>query len=120
MSLGSGPAKRDSFAVPISGAVRISLPPRAAVNRSTRYRADELGTSELGALVCIENFGRPELRERFLQRLHTEIRRHAVGEPPGEDLAAEPVDDGDPVQKAAGHRDVAYVHRTRCSSGPAR
>ena len=49
--------------------------------------------------------------ERLFQRLDAEIRRQRDRQPPGQDLAAEPIDHGGQINEAAGHRNVGDVHR---------
>ena len=49
--------------------------------------------------------------QRLLQRRHAERGVHRVGQPPGENRPARPVDDGDQVEKAAADRDIGDVGR---------
>ena len=62
---------------------------------------DEVGAGELRTLIAVEDLGRAVAVERLLQRLDAEVRREGDRQPPGQDLAAEPVDDGDQTDEAA-------------------
>src|SRR5918999_1384250 len=72
---------------------------------------DKLTIGKLAALVGVENIGPTVPSDRFLHGLNAEIRREAVGEPPGEHLTAAPVHDHRQVHKASPHGKVADVHR---------
>ena len=61
--------------------------------------ADERAAGELCALIGVEDLWSIELCEGFLQSLDAEVRCHAVGEPPGEDFAAEPINDRHQITK---------------------
>ena len=72
---------------------------------------DEADGGELAALVGVED-ARPAMPgQSFLERLDAEIRAQCDRQPPGEDLAAVPVDDGREIDEAARHRYVGDVHR---------
>lgn len=66
-------------------------------------------TSELTALIGIEDVRPAVFRHRLFQGLDTEFDIHCIAEPPGQHLAAEPVHDSDEVQEAAAHGDVRNV-----------
>ena len=71
----------------------------------------EVGRGELAALVRVEDLGLAVPGERLLQGLDAEVRRQRDREPPGQDLAAEPVDDGDEIDEPPRHRHVGDVAR---------
>src|SRR5208282_3407794 len=73
--------------------------------------AGEGGAGELTSLIGVENLRCAVFGQRFLQRLDAELRLHGDREPPGQNPAAEPVDDGGEIDEAARHRDVGDVHR---------
>jgi hypothetical protein len=66
-------------------------------------------TGELAALIGIENVRPAVFRHRFFQGLDAELDIHRIAEPPGQDLAAEPVHDDDEVQEPTAHGDVRNV-----------
>ena len=66
-------------------------------------------TGELGTLISIEDFRRSVALQGLLQGIDTEVCVHGVGDPPGQHLAAVPVDDSDKIHEAPGQRHVAYV-----------
>ena len=71
-------------------------------------RSEEVGRGELRALIGLPDFGLAEA-ERGVERGQTEASFQSVGEFPTEDETAEPIHDGDQVQKAAAHRDVSNI-----------
>ena len=72
--------------------------------------AGEAGAGELAALIRIENVRPAVTGQSFIQRLDAELRFHGDRQPPSENPAAEPVDDGREIDEAARHRDVRDVH----------
>lgn len=64
---------------------------------------------ELRALIRVEDLRSAEAGDRLLQRGDAEVSIHRIRQPPSQNLAAEPVHDGDQVQEASAHRDVGYV-----------
>jgi hypothetical protein len=85
----------------------------------TPFAFQHIGESragELRSLVAVEHFRRAVMAQSVLQAIDTEHGLHAVADPPAEDFAAVPVDEGDPVGEAARQpdgRDVNAPHRTR-------
>src|ERR1700712_3048815 len=65
---------------------------------------------KLRTLVGVEDLRLAVPGERFLPNLAAEVSLHGDRQPPGQDPAAEPVDDGGEVDEAAGHRNVGDVH----------
>jgi hypothetical protein len=74
-------------------------------------RAGECSTSELAALVGVEDLRLAEPRQRFFERFDAERRLHRDRQPPRQHTAAEPVDHRRQIHEAARHRDVGDVHR---------
>ena len=66
------------------------------------YR-EEAFRSELRVLITVEDLGRAVPAQGFAQGLGTESRIQTVQNPPGEDLAAEPVHRDDEVLKSPRH-----------------
>ncbi len=62
-------------------------------------------------LVGIEDVGLAKARHRFLQSLDAKVRRQRDRQPPGQHPPAEPVNDGDKLNKATRHRDIGNVGR---------
>jgi hypothetical protein len=54
-------------------------------------------------------FGPAVSGDRLFQRRDAEVGPHRVRQPPGKNLAARPVHDGDEVKETAPHRDVSHV-----------
>ena len=77
----------------------------------------ERQAGELATLIRVENLGLAVTRERFLQGVDAEVRRQRIREPPGEELAARPVDDRHQVHKAPGHRQEGDVAGPRAFQG---
>lgn len=67
--------------------------------------------SALTALVGVENLELAVARQDFLQRLDAEVGLHRDRHPPGQDLAAEPIDDGHEIDEPPRHRDIADASR---------
>ena len=70
---------------------------------------DELRAGELAALIGIDDLGLAVAGDRLLQCLDAEVGVHCVGEPPGQDLSAEPVHHGYQKQESATHRQVGDI-----------
>ena len=70
---------------------------------------DPSTTGELAALIGVEYLWRTIFCQRLFQRFHAEVGIHAVGQPPGKHLAAEPIHDCHKIEKAAPHRDVGDI-----------
>ena len=66
-------------------------------------------TGELDTLISIEDFWRSVALQGLLQGIDTEVCVHGVGDPPGQHLAAVPVDNGDQVHEAPGQRNIADI-----------
>ena len=66
-------------------------------------------TRELAALVGVEDFRFAVTRNRLAYCIKTEVGRHRIGEAPGQDLSAVPVDHCDQINEAPAHRDVGDV-----------
>src|SRR5450631_2714019 len=71
-------------------------------------RGQKIGGGKLRALVVVPDLGLAEA-ERGLLGGQTEADLHRIGELPAEHEAAEPVHDGDQIQKAALHRNVSNI-----------
>ena len=69
----------------------------------------EAGAGKLRPLIGVEDLWLAVAAEGLLERLHTEIRLQAVGQPPGEHLAAVPVHDRHQIHKPAGHSHIGDV-----------
>src|SRR5215212_2789294 len=93
----SGGKRRPRLSTPCCDQVRLAL-----------RRPVETG---LAALIGVEDLRPAVTGERFFQRPDTKRRLHGDRQPPGENPAAEPVDDRGEVDEAARHRDVGDVHR---------
>jgi hypothetical protein len=63
---------------------------------------------KLYALICVKDF-RATLRQGRLQGIETEQSIQRIGELPGDDVATEPVQDGDEIHEALCHRNVSNV-----------
>lgn len=63
-------------------------------------------TGELAALIRVEDLGLAVFGQSLLDSLDAECRVHGDREPPGQNLAAEPVDHGCEIDEAARHGDV--------------
>jgi hypothetical protein len=79
-------------------------------NAGFEKNISEAGAGELAALIRIEDVRPSVTGQSFIQRLDAELRFHGDRQPPGENPAAEPVDDGCQIDEAARHRDVRDVH----------
>src|SRR5215212_10196832 len=66
---------------------------------------------ELATLIGIEDLRPAMAGQSLFHGLDTERRLHGDRQPPGENPAAEPVDDRGEVDEAARHRNVGDVHR---------
>src|SRR5271166_2508600 len=90
-------------------------PAAAPVHRdahaSLEQRAGEGGGGELAALVGVENLRLAVSGQGFFQRSQAKRGVHRVGEPPGENGPARPVDDRDQIEEAPADRDVRYIGR---------
>ncbi len=64
----------------------------------------KLLAGELAALIRIEDLGRAIPADRLLHRVHAEVRRQRIGEPPGQHPATRPVQDGEEIHEASSHR----------------
>lgn len=71
-------------------------------------QVSEVGAGELGPLISVEYTGLLG-RERRLQRLNAEGSIQGIGQPPGEHIAAVPVEDGHQIHEAHGHGYVGNV-----------
>ena len=71
-------------------------------------RAGKCSTSELAALVGVEDLRLAEPRQRFFERFDAERRFHRDRQPPRQHTAAEPVDHRRQIHEAA--RDLVRVH----------
>ncbi len=72
-------------------------------------RLDELGAGELRALVCVEDVRSSMVSERLLESLAAKVCRQRDRRLPGQDLAAEPIDDGSEVDEAPHQGNVGDV-----------
>src|ERR1039458_9943048 len=72
--------------------------------------AGEAGAGELAALIRIEDLRSAMTGESFIQHLDAELRFHGDRQPPSENPATKPVDDGGKIDETARHRDVCDVH----------
>src|SRR5215210_2168838 len=73
--------------------------------------ADKDVAGELAALIGVEDLRPAMAVQSLFQGLDAERRLHRDRQPPGENPAAEPVDDRGEVDEPARHRDVGEVHR---------
>src|SRR5216683_820061 len=73
--------------------------------------AGEGSTGELAALIGVEDLGLAMVGKSFFQGLGAELRLHRNRQPPGQNPATEPVDDGTEIDEPARHRDIGDVHR---------
>ena len=78
-------------------------------------------TSELTALIGVEDIGLTVFRQGLFQGRDAEISVHGVGKSPGQHFFAVPVHNGHQVQKAFAHGDVSDIHApdqtlNRCTS----
>src|SRR5579884_2378796 len=81
----------------------------ADANAAILEKPDEIGISELRALVRVENLRAPESLEGFPHCLDAEVRRQRVGETPGQHAARCPIHDNEKVEKSTSHRDVRDI-----------
>lgn len=61
---------------------------------------------ELRPLIGVHDLGRAERVDRLVQRLDADLSLQRVRCPPGQNLAGEPVHDGDQIKEAFAHRQV--------------
>jgi len=66
-------------------------------------------TRKLDTLIRVKDFRCSMALQGLLQSIDTEVRVHGVGYPPGQHLAAVPVDNGDQVHEAPDQRDITDV-----------
>ena len=64
---------------------------------------------ELRPLIRIHDPGRAEAMDRLVQGLDAEVDLERVRDAPGQDLAGEPVHDGDEIEVALSHRQIGDV-----------
>ena len=62
-------------------------------------------------MIGVEDLGLAMVGESFFQGLGAELRLHRNRQPPGQNPATEPVDNGTEIDEAACHRDIGDVHR---------
>lgn len=70
----------------------------------------EGGTGELAPLIGIEYLWGTVESYGLIHCLQAKIGIQGIGEPPGEDLAALPIDHSGKVDKASGHWDIGDIH----------
>ena len=66
---------------------------------------------ELAALIRVHDLWRAMPRQGVAERFHARLRLERNREPPGEHLAAEPVDDRHQIHEPPGHGHIRDVHR---------
>ena len=74
-----------------------------------RQYVDPAATGTLAALIGVEYLWRAVFCQRIFQGLNAELRVHAVGQPPGQDLATVPVHDCQEIQEVTPHRDIGDI-----------
>lgn len=70
---------------------------------------DKLRAGELRALIGVEYRRRRVMTQGVLERFNTEARIEGVGQPPTQNTATVPVDDGHQIHKPFGQTDVGDV-----------